>query len=231
MEIQSERRKSQRYQVRSLILTLSNLDTLSPAQIRMEATFLVHDEQTVIIRGERFRKYLTSETLNSRTLEIGQQISADYEGKKPILIGVLNGAFIFLADLMRSIQIDCEVDFLKLSSYGAQKISSGEVKELKHIDATITGRHVIVVEDIVDTGLSMEFILAKLAVDKPASLKVATLLHKFEATKVDVQLDYVGFRIKNHFVVGYGLDYGQVGRNLADIYILEEQHGEATGVK
>jgi len=197
----------------------------------MEVTFLVHDDQTVTIRGERFRKYLTAETLRSRTEELGEQISKDYAGKKPILIGVLNGAFIFLADLMRCINIDCEVDFLKLSSYGAQKISSGEVKELKHIDADITGKHIIVVEDIVDTGLSMEFILAKLSADNPASIKVATLLHKFEATKVEVPLDYVGFRIKNHFVLGYGLDYGQVGRNLADIYILDEQHASATGIK
>jgi len=209
----------------------SSLSTGNPAisPSQMEATFLVHDDQTVIIRGERFRKYLTAETLRSRTLEIGKQISKEYEGKKPILIGVLNGAFIFLSDLMRTIDIDCEVDFMKLSSYGAKKISSGEVKELKHIDADIKGRHVIVVEDIVDTGLSMEFILAQMVKDEPASIKVATLLHKFEATKVDVPLDYVGFRIKNHFVVGYGLDYGQVGRNLADIYVLEDQHAEATG--
>ena len=189
----------------------------------MEATFLVHDEQTVIIRGERFRKYLTAETLKSRTKELGAQISADYKGKKPILIGVLNGAFIFLSDLMRSIDIDCEVDFMKLSSYGANKISSGDVKELKRIDADIKDRHVIVVEDIVDTGLSMDFILSQMAEAGPASLKTATLLHKFEATKVDVPLEYVGFKINNLFVVGYGLDYGQVGRNLADIYILEEQ--------
>ena len=189
----------------------------------MEATFLVHDEQTVIIRGERFRKYLTAETLKSRTKELGAQISADYKGKKPILIGVLNGAFIFLSDLMRSIDIDCEVDFMKLSSYGANKISSGDVKELKRIDADIKDRHVIVVEDILETGLSMDFILSQMSEAGPASLKTATLLHKHEATKVDVPLEYVGFKISNLFVVGYGLDYGQVGRNLADIYILEDQ--------
>ena len=192
----------------------------------MEATFLVHDEQTVIIRGERFRKYLTAESLRRRTKEIGEQIAAEYGDKKPILIGVLNGAFIFLADLMRSIDIDCEVDFMKLSSYGASKISSGEVRELKQVDADIKGRHVLVVEDIVDTGLSMQFILDQMAKSEPASLKTVTLLHKYEATKVDVPLDYVGFRIRNLFVVGYGLDYGQVGRNLADIYILEEQLNE-----
>jgi len=190
-----------------------------------EATFLVHDEQTVIIRGERFRKYLTAETLESRLRELGEEMAAEYHDKKPILIGVLNGAFIFLADLMRAMKIDCEVDFLKLSSYGAAKISSGEVRELKTVDADLKGRHVIVVEDIVDTGLSMQFLLEKLALEEPASLRACTLLHKYEATRVDVPLEYVGFRIRNLFVVGYGLDYGQVGRNLADIYILEEQHG------
>jgi len=194
----------------------------------MEATFLVHDEQTVIIRGERFRKYLTAETIRSRTEEMGARISEEYAGKKPILIGVLNGAFMFLADLMRAIDIDCEVDFLKLSSYGAAKISSGEVKELKRIDADIEDRHVIVVEDIVDTGLSMDYLMSQLQTKNPASLKSATLLHKFEATTVDVQLDYIGFRIRNLFVVGYGLDYGQVGRNLPEIYILEDQMGPGT---
>jgi len=191
----------------------------------MEATFLVHDEQTVIIRGERFRKYLTSATIRSRTEEIGARISSEYDGKKPILIGVLNGAFMFLSDLMRAINIDCEVDFLKLSSYGEAKISSGEVKELKRIDADIEGRHVIVVEDIVDTGTSMEYLIEQLSARNPASLKTATLLHKYEATKVDLDLNYIGFRIRNLFVVGYGLDYGQVGRNLPDIYILEDQLG------
>ena len=194
----------------------------------MEATFLVHDEQTVIIRGERFRKYLTAETLRSRIEEMGAELTEEYGDKKPILIGVLNGAFMFLADLMRAMKIDCEMDFLKLSSYGEEKISSGEVKELKSIDADIEGRHVIVVEDIVDTGLSMQYLLDRLSQENPASLKTATLLHKYEATKVEVRLDFVGFRIRNLFVVGYGLDYGQIGRNLADIYVLEEQMGMDT---
>jgi len=192
----------------------------------VEATFLVHDEQTISIRGERFRKYLTAESIQKRIREIGKDIAAEYGDKKPIFIGVLNGAFIFLADLMRAAKIDCEVDFLKLSSYGAQKISSGTVTELKAVDAHLEGRHVIIVEDIVDTGLSMEYLVGRLATENPASIRTVTLLHKYEATKVDVPIDYVGFRIRNLFVVGYGLDYGQVGRNLADIYILEEQHAE-----
>ncbi len=190
----------------------------------VEATFLVHDEQTISIRGERFRKYLTKGSIQERVGEIGRQIAEEYHDKKPIFIGVLNGAFIFQADLMRAAKIDCEVDFLKLSSYGAQKISSGTVTELKAVDADLTGRHVIVVEDIVDTGLSMEYLIERLEKESPASIKTVTLLHKFEATRVDVPLDYVGFRIRNLFVVGYGLDYVQVGRNLADIYILEDQH-------
>jgi hypoxanthine phosphoribosyltransferase len=138
------------------------------------------------------------------------------------LIGVLNGAFMFIADLMRAIDIDCEVDFMKLSSYGAAKVSSGEVTELKKIDANLTDRHVIVVEDIVDTGLSMEFILKRMALHDPASVRVATLLHKPDSTEVDLDLDYVGFEIPNLFVIGYGLDYGQIARNLPDIYILDE---------
>jgi len=188
----------------------------------MESLLLLHDDQTITLRGERFNIYLPREEIQSRIAEIGEAISRDYEGKKPILIGVLNGAFMFLADLMKEISIDCEVDFLKLSSYGEEKISSGVVRELKKIDAEIRDRHVLVVEDIIDTGLSMEFILDHLREHRPASLKTVTLLHKYEATKVDVQVDYVGFPIRNLFVVGYGLDYGQLGRNLPDIYIIDE---------
>ncbi|MFT4605857.1 MAG: hypoxanthine phosphoribosyltransferase, partial [Rhodothermales bacterium] len=139
----------------------------------------------------------------------------------PILVGVLNGAFIFLADLMRALSIECEVDFLKLSSYGAAKISSGRVHELKSLDADIEGRHVILVEDIVDTGLSMEFLQKKMQEFKPASVRTAVLLHKKAATRIPLDLDYVCFEIDNLFVVGYGLDYAQVGRQLADIYILD----------
>lgn len=183
---------------------------------------LASPENYVFCHNERFRIYLDRETIHQRIREIGREISRDYASEVPILIGVLNGAFMFIADLMRAIDIDCEIDFLKLSSYGERKVSSGEVYELKKIDAQIKGRHIIIVEDIVDTGLSMQFILNRLSQYEPASLRVATLLHKFEATKVDVRLDYVGFRIPNLFVIGYGLDYGQIARNLPDIYILDE---------
>ncbi|MBT8400504.1 MAG: hypoxanthine phosphoribosyltransferase [Rhodothermia bacterium] len=175
----------------------------------------------VYCRGEKFRLYLDRETIANRVAELGARISADYEGRVPVLIGVLNGSFMFLADLLRSIEIECEVDFLKLSSYGASKISSGVVRELKKIDADIEGRDVIIVEDIVDTGLSMQFIVDRISEDNPSSVRTATLLHKHEATRVESQLDYVGFRIKNLFVIGYGLDYGQLARNLDQIYILD----------
>lgn len=187
--------------------------------------FAINDDQTVTIRGDRFGLYLSRERIAERVQALGRRISEDYEGKKPILIGVLNGAFMFLSDLMKQISIDCEVDFLKLSSYGDSKISSGVVRELKKIDAEIRNRHVIVVEDIVDSGVTMKYIMDQLERHDPASLRCATLLQKPDATKVTVPLDYVGFEIDNLFVVGYGLDYGQIGRNLADIYILQSADG------
>jgi len=181
--------------------------------------------ETVVCRGERFRLYLDPDTIHERVAAIGAEISRDYEGERPILIGVLNGAYMFLADLMRAVTIDCEVDFLKLSSYGAEKVSSGEVRELKKIDADIEGRHVVVVEDIVDTGLSMAYIRELLKASAPASIRTCTLLHKPVATRkdLDLTLDYIGFEIDNLFVIGYGLDYGQLARNLPAIYILDEQ--------
>jgi hypoxanthine phosphoribosyltransferase len=179
--------------------------------------------QSVVCRGERFRLYLDEETIGRRVAELGRQISEDFAGKRPILIGVLNGAYMFLADLMRFVTIDCEVDFLKLSSYGAEKVSSGQVRELKRIDADIAGRHVVIVEDIVDTGLSMKYIRDLMELQHPASVQLCTLLHKKAATNPDLELDldYVGFEIDNLFVIGYGLDYGQLARNLPAIYILD----------
>lgn len=182
----------------------------------------LYKPQTVECNGELFKIYLTEEELNERVAELGRELSEQYEGKNPIFIGVLNGAYIFLSDLMRHVEIPCEVDFLKLSSYGDEKVSSGQVTDLKDIDADIEGRNVVLVEDIVDTGLSMKYIVDKLQKKNPDSIATVTLLHKTEATHHDVQLDYVGFRIPTLFVLGYGLDYAQEGRNLAQIYILDE---------
>ena len=175
-------------------------------------------QDTVTCRGERFDLYLSAEEIHARVSELGRAISRDLEGQRPILIGVLNGAFMFLADLMRAVTIECEVDFMKLSSYGAQKVSSGEVRELKRIDADLEGRHVVLVEDIVDTGLTMQFIMDRIGALGTASVRVATLLHKTEATRGEVPIDYVGFEIPDRFVIGYGLDYGQLARRLPAIY-------------
>lgn len=179
----------------------------------------LYQPDKVNVNGELFRVYLTHEEINQRNIQLGKQLSKDFREKKPIFIGVLNGAYIFLSDLMRYVSIPCEVDFLKLSSYGDEKVSSGQVQDLKEIDADIYGRHVILVEDIIDTGLSIKYLTEKMYVQKPATLSVITLLHKTEATVHDIQIDYVGFKIPNLFVVGYGLDYAQEGRNLAQIYI------------
>ncbi len=177
---------------------------------------------SVDCNGEKFKLLITKQEIDVRLAQIGAQIDKEYEGKKPILIGVLNGSFIFLADLMRHISIPCEVDFFKLSSYGDEKVSSGKVTKLKELDAQINGRHVIIVEDIVDTGLSMNYIMQLVRNQEPASIKIATLLYKPNALRYDVTLDYVGFEIPTLFVLGYGLDYAQEGRNLAQIYVLDE---------
>jgi len=182
----------------------------------------LYQPEYINVNGEQFRVYLTHEEIQERIRKLGAQISRDYKDKKPIFIGVLNGAYIFLADLMRYVSIPCEVDFLKLSSYGDEKVSSGEVTELKNIDADIKDRHVILVEDIVDTGLSIKYLMDKLTLSNPASLEVITMLHKSDATQHDVKIKYTGFKIPNLFVLGYGLDFAQEGRNLAQIYILEE---------
>ena len=185
--------------------------------------------ETVTCRGERFRLYLDERTIAARVRELGEQIAADYAGLgPPILVGVLNGAFVFTADLLRAIPGDCEVDFYKLSSYGEKKVSSGAITEQKAVSADLSGRHVVVVEDIVDTGLSMKYVLDQIAALGPASLRSATLLRKPDAATVEVDVDYVGFDIDNLFVIGYGLDYGQLARNLPAVYILDDEGGGGT---
>ncbi len=161
--------------------------------------------------------------IQTRIREIGMQIVADYKDSTPVLIGILKGGFIFLADLVRSITIPLQIDFLAISSYGAGTSSSGVVKIRKDIDIDITGRDVIVVEDIVDSGLSLRYITDYLSQHKPASLRTCVLLDKPAAHKLEVSFDYVGFEIGNEFVVGYGLDFDEHYRNLPYIGILKEE--------
>jgi hypoxanthine phosphoribosyltransferase len=178
---------------------------------------------TIKCNDEVFKVMLTKDDIQKRISELGEELDRDFEGKKPIFIGILNGAFIFLADLMRCVSIPCEVDFYKLSSYGDEKVSSGQVVQRKDIDANIEGRHIILVEDIVDTGLSVNYILNVIKQKNPASVSIVSLLCKPESIKYHVDVDYIGFEIPPKFVLGYGLDYGQEGRNLAQIYVLDEE--------
>jgi hypoxanthine phosphoribosyltransferase len=175
----------------------------------------------VEIQGDRFVPYLTAESIQRRITELAQRMNGDLNGQTPIFICVLNGAFMFFADLVRQITIDCEVDFLKLSSYGEKKISSGNVELVKDLNCEVDGRNIVLVEDIVDTGYSVDFMKKWIQRKNPASLKIVTLLHKPESTKIAHTLDYVGFEIPKEFVVGFGLDYAQKARNLPAIYILD----------
>jgi len=161
--------------------------------------------------------------IQTRIREIGMEISNEYKGKTPVMIGILKGGFMFMADLVRAITIPIEIDFLAISSYGAGTSSSGVVKIRKDIDIDISGRDVIVVEDIVDSGLSLEYIKDYLWQHKPSSLHTCVLLDKPEAHKLEVTFDFVGFNVKNEFVVGYGLDFAERYRNLPYIGILKEE--------
>lgn len=161
--------------------------------------------------------------IQARTREIGLAITNQYQGKVPVLIGILKGGFVFLADLLRSITIPVELDFMAISSYGSGTVSSGIVKIRKDVDINLEGRDVIIVEDIVDSGLSLQYIMEYIAKHRPASLRTCVLLDKPAAHKTEVSFDYVGFEIGNEFVVGYGLDFNERYRNLPYIGILKEE--------
>jgi hypoxanthine phosphoribosyltransferase len=160
--------------------------------------------------------------LSRRVRELGRQISADYAGRDLLLVGVLKGAVFFLSDLMRNLDVPCEVDFMAVASYGSATDSSGVVRILKDLDVALEGRHVLIVEDIIDSGLTLQYLLRSLGARNPASIEVCALLTKPERRKVELEPRYVGFEIPNRFVVGYGLDHGERYRNLPYVAVLEE---------
>jgi hypoxanthine phosphoribosyltransferase len=164
---------------------------------------------------------VSAEDLERRVVELGAEISRDYAGREPVLIGVLKGAVLFLADLMRELTVPCEVDFMAVSSYGSATDSSGVVRILKDLDNPIEGRDVLIVEDIIDSGLTLHYLLKNLRARNPASLEVCALLTKPERRRVDLPIRYVGFEIPNRFAIGYGLDHGQRYRNLRYVAALE----------
>jgi hypoxanthine phosphoribosyltransferase len=171
------------------------------------------------VHDKSFETYLSEETILQRVKEIGAAISKDYAGKRPLFIAILNGSFMFASDLFKQLTIEAELCFIKLASYKGLK-SSGNVVTSIGLEDDLFGKEVIIVEDIVDTGKTLHNFLPKLMHQQPKSLKIATFLHKSEATEYPLELNYIGFDIPNKFVVGYGLDYDGLGRNLKEIYQL-----------
>jgi len=165
---------------------------------------------------------IDADALGARIAELGAEISADYEGRDLLLIGVLKGAVFFMADLMRKLTIPCEVDFMAISSYGASTDSSGVVRILKDLDINIEGRHVLVVEDIIDSGLTLSYLMRNLESREPATLEVCALLTKPDRREMEVPVRYIGFEIPNRFVIGYGLDFGERYRNLPYVAVLSD---------
>ncbi len=172
------------------------------------------------VHDKEFETYLSSESIQLRVKEMADAINKDYSGKKPLFIAILNGSFMFAADLFRYLTIDAELCFIKLASYKGMK-SSGKVVTSIGLEEDIFGKDVVIVEDIVDTGKTLHRFLPKLIHQQPKSLKIAALLYKPDATEYPLKLDYVGFTIPNKFVIGYGLDYDGLGRNLKEIYQLK----------
>ena len=165
---------------------------------------------------------ITTEQIQNRISDLGAEIARDYAGKNPLLIGVLKGACTFMSDLMRAADIQLGIEFMAISSYGASMRTSGEVRILKDLDVAIEGRHILVVEDIVDTGLTLNYLLANLKSRGAASVKLAALLDKFERREKEVPIDYLGFQIPDKFVVGYGLDFAERYRNLPFIGVVRD---------
>ncbi len=164
---------------------------------------------------------LSQQQIREKVEELGAQISQDYAGKEPVLVSVLKGAFIFMADLCRAITIPCSMDFMAVSSYGAGTESSGRVRIIKDLDTIIQNKHVILVEDVLDSGITLHYLIQLLRQRQPASLRLVTLLDKPARRRAQVDVDYCGFQVPDAFLVGYGLDYGEKYRNLPDVCILK----------
>jgi hypoxanthine phosphoribosyltransferase len=180
----------------------------------VKMTSLMPDVKEVLIPSSDIQEKLT---------EIGERITEDYKGKRLLLVGVLRGAVIVLGDLMRKIDLPCEIDFMDISSYGTGTSSSGVVRILKDLEEDITDRHVLVVEDIIDTGLTVSYLLRSLQARKPASLEIFALLSKPSRRRVELDVRYLGFEVPDEFVVGYGLDFAGAYRNLPDICVLKPE--------
>ena len=166
---------------------------------------------------------VTSHDIQEKVRELGERITGDYREDKLLLVGILRGAVVFLSDLMRHLQLPCEIDFMEVSSYGASTQSSGVVRILKDLEEDITGRHVLLVEDIIDTGLTLSYLRRALLQREPASLEICALLTKPSRRQVDLRVRYLGFEVPDEFVIGYGIDFAGAYRNLPDIHVLKPE--------
>ncbi|MFB6262214.1 MAG: hypoxanthine phosphoribosyltransferase [Bradymonadaceae bacterium] len=176
-----------------------------------------------VIGEQRIERLIGEREIRDRVAQMGRAITEDFEGRPIHAIGVLKGSFMFLSDLVRRIELDVSVDFLGLSSYGSQEKTTGVVRMTQDLTAPIEDRHVLIVEDIIDTGLTMSYLLENLGTRRPESLSVCTLLHKPVNTRTDIDIDYVGFEIPDEFVIGYGLDYVEYYRNVPYIGVLRDE--------
>lgn len=166
-------------------------------------------------------KLYSEAVLEARIKELGQQISKDYDGKKLIVVGVMKGANVFVADLIRQLDLDIVLDFIVVSSYGASTETTGVIRLLKDLDENIDSEHVLIVEDIIDSGLTLEYLVKNFETRHPKSIKICTLLNKVERRQVDIKVDYIGFQVPDEFIVGYGIDYAEKYRNLPYVGILK----------
>ena len=177
----------------------------------------------VNMKNDMLKTLITKEELEATVARLGREITRDYQGKTPMMVAVLKGAFIFLADLVRQVDIPCTLDFMCVSSYGKGMSTSGQVKIIKDLDTTIEGKDVIIVEDILDSGVTLSYLMDLLRARKPASIRLCTLFDKPARHKVDIHIDYKGMEVPNEFIVGYGLDYAEVYRNYPEIAVLKPQ--------
>jgi len=176
--------------------------------------------QLLRVHDKQFQPYISAEQINEQVKRVAAEINKDYEGKKPLFIAILNGAFMFASDLFKEITIEAEICFIKLASYKGVA-STGQVVTAIGLDVDIVGREVIIIEDIIDTGKTLSHFLPQLKYHHPASLKIAALLHKPDAMIYDIKINYLGFKVPNNFLIGYGLDYDGLGRNIKEIYQLQ----------
>ncbi len=176
---------------------------------------------TIEINGRKFRVLIPSSEISQKVVELGKKITEDYEGKEIVIICVLKGGLIFASDLIREIDVNTEIDFIRVSSYG-NGMEAGEIELITDISTPLKDKHILLLEDLIDTGATLDYIIKEIVSKEPASIKNCTLVRKNKKNQIPIEIDYVGFEIEDNFIVGYGTDYAEQGRNLTDIYVIKD---------